>query len=146
MLKRIVISGASQVQVETTAIKVRSLLISQSDILGVDGFSDFKYGVTRPNNVIYMGSIPLVLTKMVMEPCPFDIYEPKFMGEAAKHHGSCTHHIIIPYTIDGSYFVKDAVLQKVISILPHIPTVLLENKSKEDNWRLIVNFLSGIIV
>lgn len=67
----------------------------------------------------------------------------KDISEIQKKH--VTHQIIIPYNLDHSYLVEEFLIQGALAMIDDSPkTVVLNNQSKEDNWRMIVDLLTDI--
>lgn len=144
MKKIVAISSANPDYITDTADKIRLKLMKSADILQCDSAADITYAIGRPNDVILIGSIATVLTKEFLGDV---ILTEDVVFKAIQFHKAITHHIVIPYTLDYRFFVQDSVLQRLVqTILPQIPTVLLANRSKEDNWKVIVAHLTGLVI
>lgn len=138
MVKKVVISGVVPNQVVSTALQIAKV---------------YKYAYAKPDSMIEMETAFKSKVDIVIAGGPADLLLKWAIGNnkqaLMEFQKRVTHQIIIPYTLDTDwYWLEDAKLQRIFEglLLGKAPSILLANKIKEDNWKLVVSFLSDIII
>jgi hypothetical protein len=154
-MRVIAVVGYSEKHINSVVQKVRDTL-QVHDVLEVSVEKDFEYMVERlqhnaykegGKDMIIIGSPAKYITQRIVGNMYYSetdwILKEADMLE--KYNRLITHQVIIPEAEGVSYFGQQAILEAVLkTIVGQRPTIVLPHQSKEDNWRLITSFLTGI--